>query len=90
MMLAAVGIAVVVVGAALTDPGEAPPIDNLLMPGECVAISGGLEASEVICDGRHDGVVQVVVGFDQACPTGTQQVRDRQGRGWACIVSPPN
>ena len=82
--MAAVGIVFVVVGHQFTDPGEPTRPDGLLQAGSCVAL--GVDASEVVCDGRQDAVVQVLVPSDQTCPTGTESFRDRQGMGTACVV----
>lgn len=82
--MAAVGIVFVVVGHQFTDPGEPTRPDGLLQAGSCVAL--GVDAYEVVCDGRQDAVVQVLVPSDQTCPTGTESFRDRQGMGTACVV----
>lgn len=84
--MAVAGIALVVIGAWLTEPGDPARPDGILHPGECVALASTLEASEVVCDGTQDAIVRVLVPFDQECPTGTEGFRDRQGMGIACVV----
>ena len=83
------GATIVLVGAALYEPGEEPPPDNLLGPGSCVAIEDNGDAREVHCDGTEDLVVEALVAMDDRCPTGTSGYRDRQGRGLACVTSVP-
>lgn len=72
--------------SAMADDPQAPPIDNLLRPGECVAYADNLDAYEVPCDGPHDGVVQQFVTIDTACPIDTEPHRDRQGMGKVCAT----
>lgn len=82
-------LAIVVVGAnsILSDPPPPAPVDNMLLQGECVDVDEArLELTEVRCVGPHEGTVQTVVNFDAACPTGTEQYREPQGRGWACVA----
>jgi molecular chaperone DnaJ len=84
LSMAGVGIAVVLIGAALTEPGDPAQPDGLLRPGDCVVV--GLDAAEVPCTGPYDAVVRSLVPFDQKCPADTQPYRDRQGMGIACVV----
>lgn len=84
--LAVSGIAVLAVGYAVTDPPPPAAPDNILRPGDCVALSAVLDATEVMCTGPHDAVVQVLVPFDAECPNATEPYRDRQGMGTACVV----
>jgi molecular chaperone DnaJ len=86
--MAVLGIAGVLVGAALRDPPKERPPDGLLRPGSCVEVDPSGEASEVNCRGEGDLVVAAVVAFDAACPPGTEPHRDRQGLGLACVVAP--
>lgn len=83
-------IAVVVGGGMLSDPAPPPAVDNLLRQGDCVDIdeSQGL-LTEVRCLQPNEGKVQVVVNFDDQCPTGTERYREPQGLGWACILRVP-
>ena len=83
-----IGVAVVLIGAALYKPAAEPPPDNLLGPGSCVVIEGNGDAREVNCgSGGVELVVQVLIPIDEQCPTGTAGYRDRQGRGLACVIT---
>jgi len=84
LAMAGAGIALVLVGAALTKPGDPAKPDGLLRSGDCVAL--GVDAAEVACTGPYDAVVRSLVPFDQQCPADTQPYRDRQGMGIACVV----
>ena len=84
--MAAIGITIVFVGAALYEPAGPEQPDNLLGPGSCVEIEGNGDAREVICSGDDDLVVRVLIPLDGRCPDGTVGYRDRQGRGLACIT----
>lgn len=86
------GATVVLVGAALYEPSEPAPPDNLLEPGSCVTIEANGDAREINCTGAPDElVVAALVGMDEECPAGQAGYRDRQGRGLACVepVAPP-
>jgi DnaJ domain len=84
--MAAVGATVVLVGAALYEPGRDPPPDNILVPGSCVTIEGNGDAREVNCTGgEEDLVVVTLVTADERCPEGLPAYRDRQGLGMACV-----
>jgi len=81
-----VGVAVVLVGAALYEPREPAPPDNLLVAGSCVVIEANRDAREINCTGAPgELVVSTLVGLDERCPSGTGGYRDRQGRGLACV-----
>jgi hypothetical protein len=84
LSMAIVGVVAVLVGSALTEPGEPGVPDGILRTGDCVVI--GLDADEVSCAGPHDAVVEALIPFDQTCPVDTEAVRDRQGMGTACVV----
>jgi molecular chaperone DnaJ len=84
--MAAIGIAVVLIGAALRGPTTDRPPDGVVGPGSCVAIEQNNDAREVNCAGEDDLVVDVVVAFDATCPAGTEPHRDRQGLGIACVI----
>jgi molecular chaperone DnaJ len=84
--IAAVGIAVVLIGAALSEPAAERPPDGVVGPGSCVAIESNNDAREVNCRGEGDLVVDEVVAFDSNCPNGTEPHRDRQGLGIACVI----
>jgi hypothetical protein len=80
--LAGIGVLVMY---AVADPPTPPAPDRFLLAGECVTLAANGDAVPAVCDGVEDGVVVTVVGYDQACDTGTEAHRDPQGRGWACI-----
>lgn len=81
-----VGAAVVLIGAALYEPAEPDPPDNVLGPGSCVVIGVDQLAQEMTCTGAAgELVVAVLVSGDERCPDGTSQYRDRQGMGVACV-----
>jgi molecular chaperone DnaJ len=84
-VLASIGILVILLGVIITKPGKPPPPDNFLQPGSCVVVQPNGDAAEVNCTERHDGVVDLLVGFDELCPTADEPHRDRQGLGTACI-----
>ena len=84
--MAAIGITVVLIGAALREPDVERPPDGVVGPGSCVVIESNDDAREVNCTGAGDLVVAVVVAFDGTCPTGTDPHRDRQGLGIACVI----
>ena len=82
-----VGVAIVLVGAALYEPTEPPPPDNLLGPGSCVVIEANGDAREINCSGAPDElVVGALVAMGERCPNGMSGYRDRQGRGLACVT----
>ncbi|MEO5724043.1 MAG: DnaJ domain-containing protein [Ilumatobacteraceae bacterium] len=83
--LASVGIAIVLIGVIITKPQAPRPLDNLLRPGSCVSIQPNGDAAEVVCDDPHDAVVVELVSFGERCPTDTEEHRDRQGLGIACV-----
>ncbi len=86
----AVGAAAVLVLAALSEPREPPPADNLLEPGSCVELEPNGDAREVVCgNGDAQRVVAALVPTGDPCPDGTEAHRDRQGRGTACLEPPP-
>jgi molecular chaperone DnaJ len=82
-----VGATVVLIGAALYEPKDPGPPDNLLGPGSCVTIEVNRDAREINCTGAAgELVVTVLVGMDERCPAGVAGYRDRQGRGVACVT----
>jgi hypothetical protein len=83
-------IAAAVTASIMSEPAPPPPVDGVLRQGDCVTIdpAGGL-LTEVRCLQPNDGKVQIVVNFDDQCPTGTVQYREPQGLGWACILPVP-
>jgi molecular chaperone DnaJ len=86
LVIATIGIAFVIVNAALAEPDAVVPPDNLLEPGSCVSIEDNGDAREVLCNGANDGVVKAFIALDATCPVGTERHRDRQGMGLACVV----
>jgi len=86
LVLLFVGIIVVLVLDAMSQPAVPAGPDGLLRSGSCIVIDANLAAVEVRCEDAHDGVVQQLVGFDMACPQDTEAIRDRQGMGLACVV----
>jgi curved DNA-binding protein CbpA len=84
--MAVIGIAVVLIGAALRKPATERPPDGVVGPGSCVAIESNNDAREVNCRGDGDLVIEVVVAFDSTCPSGTEPHRDYQGLGIACVI----
>jgi len=84
--MAAIGIAVVLIGAATRKPDTVRPPDGVLGTGSCVVIEANGDASETNCTGDDDLVVDVIVGFDSTCPAGTEPHRDSQGLGIACVI----
>jgi molecular chaperone DnaJ len=83
--MAALGAAVVLVGATFIEPAPEPAPDGLLRSGSCVAIEANNDAREVSCTGEGDLVVDQLVPIDASCPSGTAQYRDRLGLGLACV-----
>lgn len=83
----AVVTAVILLVGALKEPGQAPPIDNIIRVGSCVDLDPQRqEAWEVSCDGPSDAEVASLVPFDGRCPVGTETYRDRQGLGLVCTA----
>lgn len=85
LAIAGVGIAFVLVNAALTEPGVVPAPDNLMEVGSCVDIMDNGDAREVLCNGPNDGVVADLRPASTICPLGTELHRDRQGMGNICV-----
>lgn len=78
--------AILLIGA-FTEPGDTPPIDNIIRVGSCVDVDQQIqEAREVACDGPHDAQVVALVPFDGRCPVETETFRDRQGLGLVCTT----
>jgi len=86
LVLLFVGIIVVLVLDATSQPAVPAGPDGLLRSGSCIVIDANLAAVEVRCEDAHDGVVRQLVGFDTVCPSDTEAIRDRQGMGLACVV----
>ena len=83
-------LAIGVIGVLLLDVVSGPVVpakpDGLLQSGSCIVIDPNNLAVEVGCEVEHYGVVRQIVGFDMACPSDTEPIRDRQGMGHACVV----
>lgn len=87
--MAAVGVAVVIAGAAFYEPADPMPPDNVLREGSCVSIEPNNDAREVNCDAEDDLVVREMVPMDGTCRLGLAAHRDRQGMGIACVSAEP-
>lgn len=84
--LAAVGIAIALLGVFTYKPSKPAKPDNVLQQGSCVVIQDNGDASEVNCEDSHDGVVeQVLVGDEEQCAAELEPHRDQQGLGMVCI-----
>lgn len=77
-------VVVLVLNASAGNRAPSGP-DGLISAGSCIVVDETVAAVEVPCDGPHEGVVRVLVGFDMSCPSDTEAVRDRQGMGLACV-----
>ena len=86
LIMATLGIAFVVVNAALTDPPKPPPLDNILGVGSCVTLDVNGDVAESDCNGTNDGVVDSLLETDGVCRQGAEMHRDRQGLGLVCVV----
>ena len=84
-VMAVVGSAVILFGAAFNDSPSSEPPDGILRVGSCVAIESNLDVREVACTGAGDVVVELVIPTDATCPTGLGTFRDRLGLGKVCI-----
>ena len=80
-----VGSAAVLTAHANTESPAPGTPDQLIQSGSCVDIDDTSAATEVSCDGPHEGVVRQLIAFDRACPQDTSSHRDRQGMGIACV-----
>lgn len=74
---------------AVSKPTGPVQPDLLLVAGSCVDIDREQFATEVSCDGPHDGSVRQLVAFDRDCPSDTMGHLDRQGMGKACVDYSP-
>jgi len=83
--LAIVGIGFVVIGVFTYQPSKPGPPDNVLTVGSCVVLEENGDATEVNCDGDHDGVVDSLLVEGQLCPPDLEKHRDSQGLGEFCI-----
>lgn len=85
LIIASLGIAFILVNAALTKPGQPQRSNNLIDAGSCVNFADNNDAVEVACDGSNQGVVVSFRASDSACSQGTEEHRDRQGMGEVCV-----
>lgn len=85
LVIAVLGIAFVVVNAALTKPAPPPHPDNIMEPGSCVTIASNGDAAEVVCTGANDGIIDSLKPLGAGCPDGTEVHRDAQGLGQVCV-----
>jgi DnaJ-like protein len=85
MALAIVGIGFVLVGVFTYQPSKPGPPDNVLTVGSCVVLEENGDATEVNCNGDHDGVVESLLVEGQVCPPDLEPHRDSQGLGEFCI-----
>ncbi len=83
------GVAGVFALHAVSKPTGPVQPDLLLVAGSCVDIDREQFATEVSCDGPHDGSVRQLVAFDRDCPSDTMGHLDRQGMGKACVDYSP-
>jgi molecular chaperone DnaJ len=83
------GVAGVFTLHAVSKPTGPVQPDLLLVAGSCVDIDREQFATEVSCDGPHDGSVRQLVAFDRDCPSDTMGHLDRQGMGKACVDYSP-
>jgi molecular chaperone DnaJ len=85
LVLAGLGIAFILVNAALTKPGRPEMPDNLIDAGSCVSFADNGDAIEAVCSALDAGVVQSLIPVDSRCPQDTEGHRDRQGMGQVCV-----
>lgn len=89
LFFSVLGIVGVLTLHAFSKPSGPVPPDLLIVAGSCVDIDREQFASEVSCDGPHDGRVRQLVAFDRECPSDTMGHLDRQGMGKACVDYSP-
>lgn len=83
--LAAVGVAIALLGVFTYEPPKSRPPDNVLEQGSCVVIQDNGDAAEVNCEDSHDGVVVTRIADDEPCPADSEAHRDQQGLGVVCV-----
>jgi hypothetical protein len=84
-LMGLVGIGFVILGVLTASDPVPPTVDNVLRPGDCVAIQANGDAAERLCTEPHDGVVEVLVSTGDRCPGDAEPHRDQQGMGTACV-----
>lgn len=85
LVVASLGVAFILLNAALTKPDKGDVPDNLINAGSCVNVVENGDAVEVSCGGTHDGVVDSLITVGGVCPSDTEGHRDRQGMGEVCV-----
>jgi molecular chaperone DnaJ len=86
LFMASIGIAFVLINAALMSPAPERPVDGLARPGSCVRIEPNGDARVVRCSGAGDLVVHSLIPASQICPLDTFAHRDAQGLGTVCVT----
>lgn len=84
-VLGLAGLGFVVLGVLTAADPVPPTVDNVLRPGDCVAIQANGDAAERLCTEPHDAVVEVLVPTGDTCPGVSEPHRDQQGMGTACV-----
>jgi DnaJ domain len=84
-VLAAMALAFVVLGVLTASDPKPPTVDNVLTPGDCVALLANGDAAERLCTEPHDAVVELLVPTGEVCPGQSEPHRDQQGMGTACV-----
>jgi molecular chaperone DnaJ len=86
LFMASIGIAFVLINAALMSPAPERPMDAVARPGSCVRIEPNGDARVVRCSGEGDLVVHSLIPASQICPVDTLAYRDAQGLGTVCVT----
>jgi len=84
-VMGVIGTIVVMIGVATESPPRPPTVDNILRPGDCVAIQPNGDAAERLCTEPHDGVVEEFLAPGALCPEFAEPHRDQQGLGTVCV-----
>lgn len=84
-VLFVLGLAFVVVNTVTASDPLPPKVDNVLEPGDCVAIEANGDAAERLCTEPHDGTVEVLLPLGEPCSATAEPHRDKQGMGTACV-----
>jgi hypothetical protein len=83
--MALLGLAFVALGVVTAPDPKPPTVDNVLRPGDCVAIQANGDAAERLCTEPHDAVVELLVSTGEPCPGESEPHRDELGLGTACV-----
>ena len=84
-VIAGIGAVAVVLASAVSPGTPVRPADSLLQPEDCVSIDATGAASESLCDGSHDGVVESIVTDPLQCPQHTEAHRAVVGDAVVCV-----